>query len=290
LKAAPFDYDRPATVSVAVELLGRHEGDAKVLAGGQSLVPMLALRLARFERLVDLNAVADLSTITRTHDFVRVGAMVRQSVAERDADVMTAAPLVARAVPYIGHFQIRNRGTIGGSIAHADPASELPAVALALDAELEVAGPHGTRMVAARDFFVSLWTTALADDEILVAIRFPIWRGRKGFAVREFARRRGDFALAGAACGVSVDENGAVNRAAIGLFGMGSTPLRAQEAEAALLGEDASALDIDDIANAAVADAEPSDDVHASGAFRCLLATSLVREALQAAIEEALDA
>jgi aerobic carbon-monoxide dehydrogenase medium subunit len=289
LKAAPFDYDRPVTVSEALDVLVQYGGDAKVLAGGQSLVPMLALRLARFDRLVDLNAIAEIETIARTDDVVRVGAMVRQAVAERDADIGTAVPLVGRALPYIGYFQIRNRGTVGGSIAHADPASELPAVVLALDAELEVAGSNGVRIVPARNFFVSMWTTALADDEILVAIRFPIWHGRNGFAVREFARRRRDFALAGVACGVGVNEGGIVNRAAIGLFGMGPTPVRATTAEAAVLGQDAATLELDEVANAAIGAADPFDDVHATGAFRSTLARALVQQALRAAIDEALS-
>jgi aerobic carbon-monoxide dehydrogenase medium subunit len=289
LKSAPFDYERPSTLHDAVGLLEEHGDEAKVLAGGQSLVPMLALRLTRFERLIDLNAIAELRTITRDDDTVRVGAMVRQAVAEHNADIAAAVPLVARALPHIGHFQIRNRGTIGGSTTHADPASELPAVALALDAELEVAGPTGVRFVPAREFFLSMWTTAVAENEILIAIHYPIWRGRTGFAVREFARRHGDFALAGAVSGVAVNDDGVVTRVAIGLFGMGSTPLRALNAEAAVLGRAAAAVDLDEVAHVATSTTEPLDDIHATGAYRRTLATALVKQALRTAISEALS-
>ena len=201
MKPAPFRLHRPTTVAEATAVFAEYGDDAKVLAGGQSLVPLLALRLTRFEHLVDLNGVAALRGIEREDGALRVGAMVRQAEAERSDDVATSAPLLHRALPHIGHFQIRNRGTVGGSTAHADPASELPAVASALDAEMEVTGPTGTRTVAARDFFQSMWTTALEPDEILTAIRYPVWESRCGFAVEEFARRSGDFAIAGVACG-----------------------------------------------------------------------------------------
>ena len=192
MKPSKFSYYAPERVEEAVGLLAEHGGDAKVLAGGQSLVPMMSFRLATVEHLIDINTVAGLDTIERLNGLLRIGALVRQAVAEHDTTVAGSAPLVARALPHIGHFQIRNRGTIGGSIAHADPASELPAVALALDATMEIDGPGGHREVAASDFFESTWTTALGDDELLTAIRFPVWSGRVGFAVEEIARRHGD--------------------------------------------------------------------------------------------------
>ena len=204
MKPSKFSYHAPERVEEAVGLLAEHGGDAKVLAGGQSLVPMMSFRLATVEHLIDINTVAGLDTIERLNGSLRIGALVRQAVAEHDTTVAGSAPLVARALPHIGHFQIRNRGTIGGSIAHADPASELPAVALALDATMEIDGPGGHREVAASDFFESTWTTALGDDELLTAIRFPVWSGRVGFAVEEIARRHGDFALVGAAVGVAL--------------------------------------------------------------------------------------
>jgi carbon-monoxide dehydrogenase medium subunit len=287
MKPAPFAYDDPTTLAEATAILSRHGDEAKVLAGGQSLVPMLALRLARFERLVDLNRIAELQTIERVDGQIRIGSMVRQSVAERDETIATSAPLLARALPHIGHFQIRNRGTIGGSIAHADPASELPAVALALDAELEIARAGTTRSVAASEFFVSMWTTLVQEDELLVAVRVPVREQRSGFAIEELARRRGDFAIAGVACGVSLDGNGRVTRAAIGMFGLGPTPLRARAAEHAVVGQPMTAVELDEIANLAMTDAVPFDDIHATSAYRRAAGAHLTRTALSKALEEA---
>ncbi|HKE76589.1 MAG TPA: xanthine dehydrogenase family protein subunit M [Acidimicrobiales bacterium] len=286
MKPAPFDYVAPTTVEESVAALADGSGDAKVLAGGQSLVPILALRLSRFDRLVDLGRVASLRGVSRRNGTLTVGAMTRQADVEHDPAVAEAAPLLARAVPFIGHFQIRNRGTVGGSIAHADPAAELPAVALALDADLEVAGPDGTRTVAARDFFVSMFMTALDDAEVLTAVHLPVWGPGSGFALREAARRHGDFALAGVACGVRVTD-GRVDKAAIGLFGMGSTPLRGHAAEDAMVGVAPADLDLDELGRLVVADTGPPDDVHASASYRKATAARLAAAALRTAIEEA---
>ena len=290
MKPAPFAYDDPTTVAEAVAILARHGDEAKVLAGGQSLVPMLALRLARFERLVDLNRIAELQAIERVDGKVRIGSMVRQSVAERDTSIATDTPLLARALPHIGHFQIRNRGTIGGSIAHADPASELPAVALALDAQLEIARAGATRTVAASEFFVSMWTTVVQDDELLVAVHLPVRNQRSGFAIEELARRHGDFAIAGVACSVSLGNGGSVERAAIGMFGLGPTPLRAGAAEGAIVGQPVAGLDLDEIASMAMSDTEPLDDIHATSAYRRAAGAHLTRTALAKALEEASNA
>ena len=287
MKPAPFDYSAPTTVDEATVILAEHGDEAKPLAGGQSLVPLLALRLARFAHLVDLNDVAELAGVQRENGTLRVGAMTRQRAAERSEEVAAAVPLLARALPLIGHRQIRARGTVGGSIAHADPASELPAVALALDADLEVRSSRGSRTIAAADFLVSMWTTALEPDELLVAVRFPVWGPRSGFAVEEFARRDGDFAIAGAATGVQIDDAGTITRAAIGLFGMGLSSVRAATAETALIGSSVNDADLDDIGRAAVADAEPSDDLHASAAYRRRVGAHLVRVALARSLEEA---
>ncbi len=222
MKPAPFDYHAPTTVDEVVALLHEHGDEAKVLAGGQSLIPMLNLRLARFATLVDIGRVASLRRLERVNGHVVVGSMVRQ----RELEASDVA-LLAAATPLIGHFQIRNRGTLGGSIAHADPAAEYPAVALALDAELDIAGPAGARTVPAAEFFVGTWETALADDEVLVAVRFPVWGDGSGFSVEEVARRHGDFAIAGCACGVQVGD-GRISRAAIALFGVAGTPVRAE--------------------------------------------------------------
>jgi aerobic carbon-monoxide dehydrogenase medium subunit len=285
MKPASFEHHAPETIDEAVALLDRLGDDAKVIAGGQSLVPLMALRLARFDHLVDLNPVSDLRYVRAADGVLSVGAMTVQATLERSPVVAEVAPLVARAARHIGHFQIRNRGTIGGSCAHADPAAELPAVAVALDAELALISSRGMRRVAAGDFFESTFMTALAPDEIVAAVHFPVWPGRTGFAIREFARRHGDFALAGALCGVAVDADGRVSRAAIGLLALGSTPRRAAAAEHALVGADE--IDVDEVAALALADADPPSDVHADGAYRRRVGTKLVAEAVTAAIEEA---
>ncbi len=287
MKPAPFEYHAPESVADVVALLAEHADECKPLAGGQSLVPMLALRLTRFEHLIDLNRVSELVGMSRDDGALRVGAMTRQRAVERDPGVATIVPLLAQAVPCIGHTQIRNRGTIGGSIAHADPASELPAVALALDAELEIASDRGTRRVPAAEFFEGTWSTCLADDELLVAAHFPIWEGRCGFAFEEVARRSGDFALAGVAAGIELGGDGAVQRASLGLLGMGGTPLRASAAEAAILGRTPTAPDLDEIAALAVAELDPPEDVHGSSAYRARIGAHLVRTTLARAIEEA---
>jgi aerobic carbon-monoxide dehydrogenase medium subunit len=208
-------------------------------------------------------------------------------VAERDATVSRDVPLLRAALPHIGHFQIRNRGTIGGSLAHADPASELPAVALALDATFELAGPSASREVAAADFFDGTWSTAIRDDELLSAVRFPVWPGRSGFAVDELARRRGDFALCGAAVGVTIDGDATVTRAAIALFGVAPTPIRAADAERELMAA-GSQFDLGAIGRSAAAPLDPSNDIHASGRYRKEVAAVVVQRALARAIQEAM--
>jgi carbon-monoxide dehydrogenase medium subunit len=286
VKPAPFEYHAPETVADAVGVLAEHGEDAKPLAGGQSLVPMLALRLARFEHLVDLNRVAELGGVARDDGALVVGAMTRQAALERDDEVRTV-PLLRQAAPLIGHFQIRSRGTVGGSVAHADPAGELPAVALALDADVEVAARSGARVVPAREFFAGTWTTVLEPDELLTAVRFPVWEGRCGFAVDEVARRHGDFALAGAACAAALQRDGTIERAAIALFGMGSTPLRAPAAEAGLVGRAGSPDELAEVGHLAVAGLEPPGDVHASSRYRRAVGAHVVARALSAAVREA---
>ena len=222
----------------------------------------------------------------RANGTLTIKAMTRQAEAERDTTV-SAVPLLSQAIPQIGHFQIRNRGTIGGSIAHADPASELPAVSLALDAELEVGGSNGSRRVPSSEFFVGTWTTSIADDEVLTAAHFPVWEGRCGFVVDEITRRSGDFALTGVVCGVEVDDAGAVSRSAIAFFGMAPTPVRARQAEAALSGTNPTTQDLDEIARLAVADCDPSDDVHASAEYRKHVGAHLAGRALDRALGDA---
>jgi aerobic carbon-monoxide dehydrogenase medium subunit len=273
----------PDQLEEVLVLLAEYGDEGKVLAGGQSLVPMLALRLTRFEHLVDLNGVAGLSGVSRSNGALRVGAMTRHRTLERSEEVDRDVPLLARATRHVGHFQIRNRGTLGGAVAHADPAAEQPAVCLALDAVMEVASTGGVRDVPATSFFEGTFATAVAPDEVLVALRFPVWEGRCGFAVQEVARRHGDFALVGVACGVGVGDGGGVDRAALALFGVGPEPARASAAEAALM----AGAGLDEVARIATAGISPSDDLHASGAYRRQVAGVLVRRALTVAMEEA---
>jgi carbon-monoxide dehydrogenase medium subunit len=204
MKAAPFAYVRPASVDEAVAELGRAEGDGKVLAGGQSLVPVLAMRLTRPGTLIDINAIGELDTIFLTKRYLEIGATVRQRRVERD-QAAAAVPLLAMALPWVGHRELRSRGTVCGSLAHADPAAELPAVACCLDASLVIAGPGGTRTVPARDFFLGAMTTSLRPDEIVRAVRLPVSRPGDGFGFAEIARRHGDFALAGVVAHVRRD-------------------------------------------------------------------------------------
>ncbi|MBN2624891.1 MAG: xanthine dehydrogenase family protein subunit M [Acidimicrobiales bacterium] len=288
MKPAPFDYHAPTTAEEAVALLAELGDTAKLIAGGQSLVPMLALRLAVFEHLVDLGRVENLRGIERVGDSLRVGATTTQSAVERSEVAADAVPLLARATPLIGHVQIRNRGTVGGSLAHADAAAEYPAVALALDAEMEVLSPTGRRTVASPDFFTGLWSTAVGDDELLTAVRFPVWSGRCGFAIREFARRHGDFAIAGAAVAVELDGDDRVRRGTIALFGLGPSAQRSDPAEAALGGAAVDDVDADELGQVAVAslDSVPSD-LHGSSAYRRRVGAAMVADAWRAASEEA---
>jgi len=287
VKPAPFDYHAPESVADVVALLGEHGEDAKVLAGGQSLVPMLALRLTRFEHLVDITRVEELRGIARANGSLRIASATPQAVAEHEPLVAATVPLLGRAIPYIGHFQIRNRGTVGGSLAHADPASELPAVALALDATFEATGPNGSREIPASEFFTGTWSTALADDEVLVATRFPVWEGRVGFGFGEVARRSGDFALAGVVAAVELDGDDRIARTAVGLFGVSSIPVRATSTEAALTGQRAAADTVKGAALAGASELDTVSDVHATDSYRRRVAAHLMETALDAAIEEA---
>lgn len=288
MKPAPFEYHAPTTAEETVSVLAELGEGAKLLAGGQSLVPMLALRLAVFDHLVDLGGVEELRGIERVDGSLRIGATTTQAAIERSATVTDAVPLLARATPLIGHFQIRNRGTVGGSLAHADAAAEYPAVALALDSEFEVLSITGRRTLPATDFFTGLWSTAVGDDELLTAVTFPVWTGRCGFAIHEFARRHGDFAIAGAAVAVELDEDDRARRGTIALFGLGPSAQRAAEAEAAVAGCSVDDIDAEEIGQIAVASLEsvPSD-LQGSSAYRCRVGAALVTSAWREASEEA---
>lgn len=286
MKPAAFDLHTPRTIDEAVRLLGELTA-VKVLAGGQSLVPLLAARTVSYAHLVDLGRVDALRGIEHRGDHVWIGAMTAQAVAEHSAAVHEFVPLLAKAIPLVAHFQIRNRGTVGGSIMHADAVGEIPTVALALDATFEVASHRGTRTIAAADMFVGPRTTALAADELLTGIRFPIWSGRVGTAVEELSPRYADPAIAGACVAVQID-GGIVGRCAIGLINMGPTPERARAAEASAIGRPLSSIDADELGRAAVdtLTAIPTD-LNGSADYRAHLGATLVARAWQRAVEEA---
>src|ERR687888_728005 len=208
MKLPPFDYACPTTLPEAVQLLASHDGEAKALAGGQSLVPMLAFRLAQPALLVDLRKLADLRGIRISENGVTLGAMVRWREIEDDERLDAAHPLLKAAIAHVAHYQIRNRGTVGGSLAHADPAAEMPGIAVTCDAQIMVNGPRGPRSIAAGDFFTGALSTTLRDDELIVEVRLPAWRRQRRWAFEEFSHRRGDFALAGVAVYYELDSNG----------------------------------------------------------------------------------
>jgi 2-furoyl-CoA dehydrogenase FAD binding subunit len=276
MKAPPFGYVRPGSVAEAIEAVARDD-DAKIIAGGQSLAPLLAMRLTRPSVLVDISRIAGLSYLRRDADALRIGAAVRQRDLERSAEA-GAMPLIAMCLPYVGHREVRNRGTIGGSLCHADPAAELPAVAVALQATLLLQGPGGARTVSARDFFQGPFETALSADEVLTEIRVPVAGAGDRFAFEEVARRHGDFALCGAAAAVRV-ENGTVTRASLGLLGVAGRPLAFDAT--GVLAAGASPREIGaDIAGRLT----PPGDLHASAGYRRRLAAVLVARCLTRAL------
>lgn len=295
MKPAPFAYHRPATVTEAVAMLGEYGEDAKVLAGGQSLAPMLAMRLTHFDNLIDISRIPELNDIALQGNEVRIGAATPHAMVGLDDEVAESVPLLTLATPHIGHFQIRSRGTLGGAIAHADPAAEYAAVALALDATIEATSARGTREIPATEFFTGLWETSLAYDEILTAVRFPVAAGRSGFGIAEFARRHGDFAIAGAVVGIELDEDDRITRCGIGLLGLGSTPLRAAPAEAAVLGTPIGGITADEIGRLAMSGlTDIPSDLQGSASYRARVGAAMVSRALTQAIthvtEEALHA
>jgi 6-hydroxypseudooxynicotine dehydrogenase subunit alpha len=284
LKPAPFKYAGCETVEEAVSLLGEYGDEAQVLAGGQSLVPLMNLRLAAPDVLVDVNHVRELQGLT-ANGTLEIGAMTRQADVERAAEVAADAPVVIEALRHVAFPAVRSRGTIGGSIAHADPAAELPAVLLALGGEVVVRGPAGTRTITADELFVTYFTTSLKPDELLTQVRIPRGDAGQRFAVQEVARKRNDFALAGAVVVAAVDEGGVCSSARIALFGVSDRPVRASGAEQALAGRrlDEAAADAE---QAAKEEIDPKSDAHASAGYRRDVAGVLVRRAVaKAAVE-----
>jgi len=291
MKAAAFAYHRPDGVDEAVGLLAEYGDDAKVLAGGQSLVPMLAMRLTHFDNLIDISRITELVGIDARDNEIRIGAATPHAFVGMDDEVADSVPLLTLATPHIGHFQIRTRGTLGGAIAHADPAAEYAAVALALDAQMEAVSPRGARDIPAAEFFSGLWENSMASDEILTAVRFPVWGSRSGFAVEEFARRHGDFAIAGAAVAVELDADARVSRCGIGLLGLGSAPLRGSPAEQAVIGRPVDDITADEVGRLAIsALTDIPADLQGSAAYRAKVGATMVARAWKSATAEASDA
>jgi carbon-monoxide dehydrogenase medium subunit len=282
MKLPLVDYEAPKTVSEAVELLAEHQDEASVLAGGQSLIPLLALRLANPAVLIDINGIAELSGVSAADGWVAVGAMTREYVAGESGTVADSVPLLAAALPLIGHEAIRNRGTIGGSLAHADPAAELPAVARALDAEFVVRGPSGERVVPAAEWFEGYLTTSRGPDELLVEVRFPAAAPGTGASFQEVARRHGDFAIVGLAASLTLS-GGVISDARLAFAGLSDVPVRAVDAEDLLVGESPSAELFDAAARRATGDIDPPADLHGSADYRKKVAATLVRRGLRAA-------
>jgi len=282
MKLPPFEYACPTTLPEAVQLLAARD-DAKALAGGQSLVPMLAFRLLAPTLLVDLRRLADLRGITVTENGVRLGAMTRWRDIEDDARLAAAHPLVKAAIAHVAHYQIRNRGTVGGSLAHADPAAEMPGIALTCEAEIALAGKAGARVIQAADFFTGALTTALATDEIIVEVRLPPWPKGRRWGFQEFARRRGDFAMAGAAVFYDEDARDRANNAHVGVIGVADRPLRLPSVEALINGQTIDEVTIARAEAAAAAAVDPPEDIHASAAYRRALTGTMVERALRQA-------
>jgi aerobic carbon-monoxide dehydrogenase medium subunit len=283
MKLPPLEYACPATLSEAVALLASRDGDAKAIAGGQSLVPMLAFRMATPALLVDLRKLPELRGIRISAEGVRLGAMVRWRDIEDDARLATAHPLLRAAVAHVAHYQIRNRGTIGGSIAHADPAAEIPGIVVTCDADIAVSGKSGSRVIPAGDFFLGPLMTVLQPDELITEIRLPAWPAPRRWGFQEFARRRGDFAMAGAALFYDEDAGAKANNAHVGIIGVGDRPRRLPEVEAVLNGRTIDAATIARAAEVTSATVEAQDDIHAGAAYRRSLAGTMVERALQIA-------
>lgn len=285
MKPAPFEYVAPESVEEALAALQQNNPDGKILAGGQSLLPLLNLRLTKPKLLVDLNGISGLDGIREMPEGLAIGAMTRQSKLEHSLLVRQRCPLLAEAIRYIGHVAIRHRGTIGGSLAHADPAAELPALALALDAKFAIAGRGTDRVISAEEFFLDFLTTALAPDEILRQIVFPIIRPSSGYALEEIARRHGDFAIAGVVVIVDLDDAGKIAEARVALFGLAPTPVRARQAERALVGRELDDRAMLDAAVLLEEVLEPPGDIRASSAYRKHAAAVLLSRALKRAVQ-----
>lgn len=285
MKLPAFEYTSPATVEEAIALLASRFGNAKIISGGQSLVPMLAFRLASPELLVDLKRLQGLDQILIGEDGVRLGAKVRWCDIEKDTRLSQAHPLLAEAIKHVAHYQIRNLGTVGGSLAHADPSAEMPGVAMTCEAELTIVGRAGRRIEKAADFFKGALTTSLTADEILTDIRLPHWPAARRWAFLEFARRRGDFAMAGVALFYDLDGQNRIANAHVGAIGVSDSPVRLAAVEAVLNGHVLREEVVSEAAAAARQSVDPPSDIHAPSDYRrALLAILLSRALRQSAV------
>jgi carbon-monoxide dehydrogenase medium subunit len=280
LKPGRFEYHAPDTLEEVVSLLAQHGDEAKVLAGGQSLIPLLALRLASPAVVVDINRVGELDYLVDNGNQLKVGALTRHRAIERLEGLPDRCPIVGDAIELVGHVAIRNRGTVLGSIAHADPAAEWPALALALDAEFDVRGPQGVRTVPADAFFVSFLTTTLEPEEVVTEMRCSVPEGTIGSSFLELSRRHGDFAVVGVGTVIRMSDTGAIGDARIVLIGVGETAVRAHEAEQALVGERPGTGLFEEAAGIVARSIEPSGDVHGSSEYRRAISKTLTRRAL----------
>ena len=288
MKPAAFDYHAPRTVDEALGLLAQYAGDAKPLAGGQSLVPTMNFRLAQPAALIDLNGIDELFYLQEGEHGLRCGAMTRQRTVEHSALAQRLSPLLHEAMPHIAHTQIRNRGTVGGSLAHADPAAELPALALALDARFSVRSITDARLIPARDFYTGLFATAIQPEEMLVEVEFPALPANSGWAFDEVARQHGNYALCGAVGVITLGENGMVKKAKLVFLSVGEGPVEAAQAANALVGEHPTPDAVDAAAKtAAMQEIDPAGDIHAGPAFRRHLARILAKRVLTKAAARA---
>ena len=287
MKPVAFEYERPATVGEACRLLAA-DTNARVIAGGQTLIPMLAMRLARPSCLVDIARIPELSGIRDEGRCVAIGAATRQVVAERDPIVAHKVPLLAKALPWVGHAPTRNRGTVGGSVANGDPAAEIALVAVALDATLVVQTAEETSELAAAEFYLGPMITAMPEGGILTSVHFPVWsEGRIGSGFHEVAARKSDFALVAAAAQVALDAHGRCTALTAGLGGAGDIPMRLDAVAEALVGSRLEDGAVREAVEAATAELETADDLHASAAYRRRVAASLARRAIADARDEA---
>jgi carbon-monoxide dehydrogenase medium subunit len=284
VKNPPFNYHRPASVDEALALLTEHGDEAKVLAGGQSLLPIMALRLGRPEHVIDIGAIDELKSIS-VGGGITIGAMVRHAEAEKSAEVAEQTPLITAALPYVGHRAIRNRGTVVGSIAHADGAAEMPAVCLAIGATMHIASSTQTRQVAAADFFQGFFTTSIEANELLTAVHFPAQSTSAGSTVVEISRRHSDYAMCGLACMIDAPD-GTIVSAALSFFGVASAAVRATEAEAALVGKAPNNETFAAAATIVSNTLAPDDDIHATAAYRRHIAGVLTRRGLAEATSQ----